>query len=411
MMVPVNASQDPSPHLGAFRLVIWWTTAGCLVGSAALVTAELIAGPAGVGASTLVLLAGSLATIIGCAAAGVLFSGTIRGRPAWRVAIRRRMVVLAALPAAGVLTLSQVRAEGGYPWPICLAAVLAAAHADGAIPRRTVWFGGLSAALLASLLGSWWGGELAWLAAAQDTAVVQIWMLRVAERLDRDRRLESAEAVTGERLRFAADLHDIQGHSLQVIALKSELAERLAGVDPQRAVAEMREVQELARQALGDTRAVVQGYRRVTLETEMTNAARVLMAAGIDCRIERDPGLPTLSEPVAVLVGLVVREGTTNVIRHSQARCCVIVLAAEAGMLRLVMRNDVPLGDHPGPPGGLAVLADRVALAGGTLTWHATAAEFSVEVILPAAASVPALLGLAPRPATRAASGVSGAGQ
>jgi two-component system sensor histidine kinase DesK len=350
--------------------------------------------------------------ILACTAAGVLFSGAIRGRPALRVVIRRRMVVLAAVPAAGVLTFSQVRAEGGYPWPICLAAVLAAAHADGAMPRRTVWFGGLSAALLASLLGSWWDGEPSWLAAAQDTAVVaaaawgllaQIWMLRVAERLDRDRRLESAEAVTGERLRFAADLHDIQGHSLQVIALKSELAERLAGVDPQRAVAEMREVQELARQALDDTRAVVQGYRRVTLETEMTNAARVLMAAGIDCRIERDPGLPALSEPVAVLVGLVVREGTTNVIRHSQARCCVIVLAVEAGMLRLVMRNDAPLGDHQGPAGGLAVLADRVALAGGTLSWQATAGEFSVEGILPVAAPVPAPLGPVPRPGTQAA--------
>jgi two-component system sensor histidine kinase DesK len=294
--------------------------------------------------------------------------------------------------ADAVLVVSRAVADGGFPWPLPLAALLAGAHAGSPHPWRTVWPAGLSLAVIASLLGSWWGGQLSWSGAVQDAAMValgawgllaQVWMLRVAERLDRARRLESAAAVTGERLRFAADLHDIQGHNLEVIAFKSELAERLAVADPERAVAEMREVQKLARQALGDTRAVVQGYRRVTLETEMGNAARVLTSAGIDCRIERDAGLPDLPDEAAMAIGLVVREGTTNVLRHSAASWCTIALTTEAGSVHLLMGNDAPLGARPGPAGGLAALAERLASTGGALHWHTASGEFTIEATVP----------------------------
>jgi two-component system sensor histidine kinase DesK len=316
----------------------------------------------------------------------------VLGRPLLHPAYRRGLVVITAVAADAVLVVSRTVADGGFPWPLPLAALLAGAHAGSSHPWRIVWPAGLSLAVVASLLGSWLGGQLSWSGAVQDAAMValgawgllaQVWMLRVAERLDRARRLESVAAVTDERLRFAADLHDIQGHNLEVIAFKSELAERLAVADPQRAVAEMREVQHLARQALGDTRAVVQGYRRVTLETEMTNAARVLTSAGIDCRIERGAEPPGLPDEVAMLIGLVVREGTTNVLRHSAARRCTIALTAEATSVRLRMTNDAPLGGRPGPAGGLAALADRLTSAGAALRWHTKAGEFTLEATVP----------------------------
>ena len=375
---PVTAStpEHPGPALPALRRLTWWVTVALLLVFAVLVATD-----------STVLLVAVLAFGV-CAAAGVLFAAPVLGRPVLHPAYRLGLVVTTAIAADAVLVVSRAVADGGFPWPLPVAAVLAGAHATSSHPWRTVWPAGLGLALAASLLGSLLGGRGSWSGAVQDTAIValgawgllaQVWMLRVAERLDRARQLESVAAVTGERLRFAADLHDIQGHNLEVIAFKSELAERLAVADPDRAVAEMREVQDLARQALGDTRAVVQGYRRVTLETEMTNAARVLTSAGIECRIERDAGLPDLPEEAAMLIGLVVREGTTNVLRHSAARCCTIALTAGAGSVQLRMGNDAPLGGPPGPAGGLAALADRLALAGGALRWRTTSEGFTVE--------------------------------
>ena len=414
----VTASPTPSYSglgLPALRRLTWWVTAACLLVIIGLVIAESVTGPAVGGAAGSTLVGVAVTGV--CGAAGVLFASSLLGRPVLPDARWRATVVLAVLVAGGLLTVSRAGGEGGFPWPLPLAAVLAAAHVGSGNPWRRVWPAGLSFALVASLCGSWWGGEVPWASAVEDAAMVviaawgllaQVWMLRVVDHLDQARRLESAAAVTGERLRFAADLHDIQGHNLQVIALKSELAERLAGVDPERAVAEMREVQELARQALVDTRAVVQGYRRVRLETELANAARVLTAAGIDCRVERDPDAPGCPEPVAALVGLVVREGTTNVLRHSEAGHCAITLTASTGGsepdgaggsgtlragnargsariggLRLVMRNDKPLGGQPGPAGGLAALADRMIDAGGTLRWRIASGQFVLEATFP----------------------------
>jgi two-component system sensor histidine kinase DesK len=379
--------------MAALRQLTWWVTVACLLAVAGLVVGELAAAA---GDPPAVFVAATVAVLAVCSAAAVLVAQAVLGRPALRPGQRLAVAASAVPLAGGLVVLSRVVAEGGFPWPLPLAVLLAAAHAAADGRWWTVWPIGLGLAVAASLLGSWWGGALSWSGALVDAGTVaaaawgllaQVWMLRVAERLDRARGLESAAAVTGERLRFAADLHDIQGHSLQVIALKSELAERLAGVDPQRAVAEMREVQVLARQALGDTRAVVQGYRRVTLETEMSNAARVLAAAGIDCRIEAGGGVPDLPEEAATLFGLVVRESTTNVLRHSAARSCTIALISGVGHPHLRIRNDTPLGERLGPPGGLTTLADRLARAGGALRWHAAADEFTVEAHLPAEAA------------------------
>ena len=214
---PVTAStpEHPGPGLPALRRLTWWVTVACLLVFAVLVATE-----------STVLLVAVLAFGV-CAAAGVLFAAPVLGRPVLHPAYRLGLVVTTAIAADAVLVVSRAVADGGFPWPLPVAAVLAAAHAASSHPWRTVWPAGLSLALAASLLGSLLGGQVAWSGAVQDTAIValgawgllaQVWMLRVAERLDRARRLESVAAVTGERLRFAADLHDIQGHNLEVIA-------------------------------------------------------------------------------------------------------------------------------------------------------------------------------------------------
>jgi two-component system sensor histidine kinase DesK len=213
-----------------------------------------------------------------------------------------------------------------------------------------------------------------------------LWAWDLAERLNQARRLATELAVKDERLRFAADLHDIQGHHLQVIALKSELAARLVEADPVRAAAEMKEVQRLSTDALIDTRAVVQGYRRTTLDSEIANAAKVLAAADIDTRMDLDPDVDTRALPEASrhLLGLVMREATTNVLRHSQARHAEVDYRVTDGFARLRVGNDGAadqLGSGAGT--GLRTLAERLEVAGGTLTWERDGDHFKLVASLP----------------------------
>ncbi|MFF4988731.1 sensor histidine kinase [Streptosporangium saharense] len=210
-----------------------------------------------------------------------------------------------------------------------------------------------------------------------------LWAWDVAERLNAARRLAAELAIKDERLRFAAELHDIQGHHLQVIALRSELAARLADADPARAATEMHEVRRLATDALRDTRAVVQGYRRVTLEEEIANATGVLTAAGIDARMRLDSP-DALPDPGRHLLGLVVREATTNVLRHSDARHAEVGYRITDGLARLTIAND-GVSERPaaGQGTGLRGLAERLTAAGGELTWRHDDDRFVVTARVP----------------------------
>lgn len=210
-----------------------------------------------------------------------------------------------------------------------------------------------------------------------------LWAWDLAERLTEARRLAAELAVKDERLRFAADLHDIQGHHLQVIALKSELAARLAESDPDRATAEMKEVQRLATDALEDTRAVVRGYRRTTMEAEISNAAKVLEAADIDTTMNVEPAVSDLPATSRHLLGLVVREATTNVLRHSRARRAEVDCAIAGGSVRLRVANDGAGVPSPERGTGLDGLADRLTAAGGTLTWTHEDQRFALTASLP----------------------------
>ena len=178
-------------------------------------------------------------------------------------------------------------------------------------------------------------------------------------------------AVSEERLRFARDLHDLLGHSLSLITLKSELAGRLLPAAPEKAAAEVRDVESVARRALREVREAVAGYRKPTLDEELAGAREMLEAAGITCRIVNGVG-PSSDETDAVLAW-VVREGATNVVRHSRARNCEIRLTRDGGRVRAEVRDDGPgprvkRGDGGGDGiggSGLSGLAERVEASGG----------------------------------------------
>ncbi|MFK0218472.1 sensor histidine kinase [Streptomyces vinaceus] len=194
------------------------------------------------------------------------------------------------------------------------------------------------------------------------------WLLKTVYELDRARELQAQLAVAEERLRFGRDLHDVMGRNLAVIALKSELAVQLARRERPEAVDQMIEVQRIARESQREVRDVVRGYREADLTVELEGARGVLSAAGMDCRVEVQAGWELRPEVQSAL-GWVVREATTNVLRHGDARSCVIRLTApDAGALTLVVENDGAPEVPAGPPGsGLAGLRERLAALDGTL--------------------------------------------
>lgn len=200
--------------------------------------------------------------------------------------------------------------------------------------------------------------------------LTSLWWWHVVVELDRHRRTAAELAVTQERLRFASDLHDIQGHHLQVISLKSELAERLLTIDPDAARENLHEVRVIAKEALEETRRLVAGYRAVALDVELENAREVLVAAGARCELEVGD-LPTDAATRGVLAA-VVREATTNILRHSEAGHVRIAISSAGDDVVLEIANDGVAdesADAAGhvPGSGLGGLRDRVAAVGGRL--------------------------------------------
>ena len=204
-------------------------------------------------------------------------------------------------------------------------------------------------------------------------------------------------AVARERLRFARDLHDLLGYSLSAITLKCELTYRLVPEQPGRAQHELTEILSTARQALSDVRVVSSGYREMSLAYEAAQAEAVLAAVGIvaEVRLADDP----LPPRVQTVLATVLREGLTNMLRHSKADRCRISLVLDDGTARLVLENNgvcregSPPLDDGGSGSGIGNLVSRVEALDGRLAagvrsdgWFELSAGIPVPARLPGGA-------------------------
>lgn len=201
----------------------------------------------------------------------------------------------------------------------------------------------------------------------------------VVQELEEARSRERELAVVRERMRFASELHDIQGHTLHVVKLKVALATKLLRADPERAEEELREIYALVDTTIAETKELAYGQRRLNFTAELENARNLFEAAGIRVRVQRDTDVRGASFE---LLGQVLREATTNILRHAQATTVRIEVT---GRGIVVVNDGVPASVVATPPlRGLATLAARVADEGGRLTVAVEDGHFRTAATLPA---------------------------
>ncbi|MFJ9417054.1 sensor histidine kinase [Streptomyces sp. NPDC101227] len=271
------------------------------------------------------------------------------------------MLAAIAIPALFCLACSLVMSKRKYL--ASLVGVAAALMVLAGLGTQE-WGGGLGLAAIV-LFGGIWSFVI-----ARPTG----WLLSMFWELDRARSAQARLAVAEERLRFGRDLHDVMGRNLAVIALKSELAVQLARRERPEAVDQMVEVQRVAQESQREVREVVRGYRKADLQAELAGARSILRAAGVDCRIEGEEGtqLPAAAQSA---LGWVVREGTTNVLRHAiDVRRCTLRtrIDAQRSVLVMTVENDGVAPSAGGvlqtsPGNGLKGLRERLEPLGGTL--------------------------------------------
>ena len=275
-----------------------------------------------------------------------------RGWP-WGLVILAITLILATFPAAGETTLVM-----GIYLAVMLMFLLPSRAA-----AVLVILDALAVLLLSNLVPGWESADL--LSFQILIAALAVW--GISQLVQRNNQLAQAReeitslAVSQERLRFSRDLHDILGHSLTVITLKAELAGRLVQADPARAEQEIAEVERLARTALADVRSTAAGYRNVSLAGELASARSALDAAGIEAELAG--AVDDVPGERLELFGWAVREGVTNVVRHSGARHCRVAINSAAAEIT---------DDGTGPDGsqagnGLTGLRERAEAAGAQL--------------------------------------------
>jgi len=282
-----------------------------------------------------------------------------------------RLAVTLFVVLGGLALLLSVLDGAAWLWLlVCVSAV-----AGLLFPLRTAFVTVTGLTLLALGLGLWRDGwmqaiPLALLVRGLGLDMIGLVVLAGALRRLHVQRGELARlAVAEERLRVARDLHDLLGQTLSLLAVKSELARRLCASDPTQAAEEMGTVERIARETLREVRAAVAGYRQPTLQSELEAARELLEAAEIDSQIEC--AADALPPRVEAALAWTVREGVTNIIRHSRrARHCHIQIERVGGSVRATVtndgyqRDDADIETHGS---GLAGLEERVRALGGAL--------------------------------------------
>ncbi|MEV6375152.1 sensor histidine kinase [Micromonospora musae] len=284
-----------------------------------------------------------------------------------RPALHHGGLVLLALLGVGLAAAYAGAPEG---WPVLLMYVCTA----GAVGLVRAgwgfgWVGGSTAAVLvigvAHRLPADDIAQLALitlLAGAMTLAFARV--ARLVEELRRTQRELARTVVERERLRFAKDLHDLLGHTLSLVVVKAEVVRRLAPTDPGRAAGEAADIERIGRTALAEVREAVTGYREQSFGRELANARDALADVGIVVTV-RECGHP-LDVAADDAFRWVLREGVTNVLRHSRASRCDIEVSADVDGSVLTVRDD-GVGGRPEPGNGLRGLTERVEQAGGTL--------------------------------------------
>ncbi|HMH90681.1 MAG TPA: histidine kinase [Streptosporangiaceae bacterium] len=398
----------------------FWTRAGLYASLAALPALALFAAlgelvrPAGLAAFAALAAAQAAITIALLRAS--LSHYLVQGPKPGRGLVTAGLAVTAAGLLAGAVAFPDFHqaAAGAIPPALWIALIFAGSLTVSLVPVLRP--PGLAIAALAGMFAAsgWYAGTVGsgpavvgaveyaiFVATFAVTYRLSAWSLRIVWELDRARAGQARLSVAEERLRFARDLHDVLGRNLSLIAIKSELAGGLARRGETAAAAgHMLEVHGVAHESLREMWAVVGGYRTADLGAELAGARDVLRSAGISCRVTGDAcGLPA---DVQAALGWVVREGTTNVIRHASGTVCTIELhlsgppgAAATAMLR--MDNDGARTAGAGGGTGLAGLAERLgALGGSVTTGPLRGGGFRLEATLPVAG--PAVTALEPAP-------------
>jgi len=328
-----------------------------------------------------------VSALLGAASAwGMAFAilGVIVGAPLslWGYALRGRRVlwVVGGLVALGLI---YAPFNGG-----AITYFIFAAAFTGQIGAPRVAFRYL-AGVLAVIGIEAWAAHLSpyfWAITIPTAGVVGAGLIQVAQRRRLDQKLQQTReeveqmAKIAERERIARDLHDLLGHTLSLIVLKSELASRLADTDPARAATEIRDVERVSREALEQVRAAVRGYRSTGLDGEVQQAIGVLQTAGIrvETAIDRQ-NLPAAQEGV---VALALREAVTNVVRHSHATTCRLSLRHNGPYCELEVADDGQGGSFP-EGSGLSGMRERVESLGGAIdrdSSHGTVLRVRVPV-------------------------------